>query len=68
MNMRAGLVLVLLILVATAVYAGTSDLEQHPYQLLYPIAYALALAGSVGCLFWERGRRQDDHAEGAQLT
>jgi hypothetical protein len=56
--MRAGLVLVLVILVATAVYGGTFDLEQHPYQLLYPIAYVVALVGSVGCLLWERGRRQ----------
>ncbi len=58
--MRAGLVLVLVILVATAVHAGTFDLEQHPYQLLYPTAYVVALVGAVGCLLWERGRRQDD--------
>ncbi len=56
--MRAGLVLVLVILLATAVHARTFDLEEHPYQVLYPLAYLVALAGSLGCLLWERRRRR----------
>lgn len=52
--MRAGLVLVAFILVATAVYGGTFDLGQHPLQVVYPLAYVVALVGSVGSLLWER--------------
>jgi hypothetical protein len=54
--MRAGLVLVVPILVATVVYAGSFDLSAHPFQLLYPLAYVVALVGSVFSL-WAARRR-----------
>jgi hypothetical protein len=52
--MRPGLVLVVLILVATAVYRDSFDLSAHPYQVVYPIAYLVALVGACGSLWWER--------------
>ncbi len=52
--MRAGLVLVVFILVATAVYGGTFELGEHPLQVVYPLAYVVALVGSVSSLLWER--------------
>lgn len=52
--MRAGLVLVVFILVATAVYGGTFDVGEHPVQVVYPLAYVVALVGAVGSLLWER--------------
>ena len=55
--MRAGLVLVSLILVATAAYAGSFDLSAHPFQIVYPVAYVVALVGAGGSLWWERQRR-----------
>jgi hypothetical protein len=55
--MRAGLVLVVLILIATGVYAGSFDLSEHPFQIVYPMAYVAALVGAVGSLWWERQRR-----------
>lgn len=55
--MRPGLALVVLILVATAAYAGSFDLSAHPVQFLYPLAYVVALVGALGSLWWERQRR-----------
>ena len=55
--MRAGLILVVPILVATIVYAGSFDLSAHPLQIAYPLAYVVALVGAVGSLLWERRRR-----------
>lgn len=55
--MRPGLVLVVLILAATVRYAGSFDLSAHPFQLLYPLAYIVAMLGSLGSLAWERHRR-----------
>ncbi|MFP5317028.1 MAG: hypothetical protein ACLGI2_01905 [Acidimicrobiia bacterium] len=52
--MRAGLILVVPILVATAVYAGSFDLGEHPLQVVYPLAYVVALVGAAGALRWER--------------
>jgi hypothetical protein len=52
--MRAGLVLVIPILIATAVYGGSFDLSAHPLQIAYPLAYVVALVGAVGSLIWER--------------
>lgn len=52
--MRAGLILVVPILVATAVYAGSFDVGEHPLQVVYPLAYVVALAGAARALLWER--------------
>lgn len=52
--MRAGLVLVVFILAATAVYGGTFDVGEHPLQIVYPLAYVVAGVGAVGSLLWER--------------
>jgi hypothetical protein len=54
--MRAGFILVSLILVATAAYAGTFDLSAHPFQVVYPLAYVVAFVGAAGSLWWERRR------------
>ena len=54
--MRAGLVLVVPILVATAVYGDSFDLSAHPFQLLYPLAYVVALVGAVLSLWTARRR------------
>jgi hypothetical protein len=59
--MRAGLLLVALILVATAAYAGSFDLSAHPVQVVYPLAYVVALVGAAGSLWWERQRRLGSH-------
>lgn len=58
--MRAGLVLVALILAATIVYAGSFDLGDHPLQAVYPLAYVVALVGAVVSLVWERRRTSGD--------
>lgn len=52
--MRAGLVLVVLILAATVVHAGSFDFADHPVQVVYPLAYLVALVGAIGSLWWER--------------
>ena len=54
--MQAGLVLVVPILLATAVYGGSFDLGEHPLQVVYPLAYVVALVGATGSLRWARGR------------
>jgi hypothetical protein len=54
--MRAGLVLVAPILLATAIHAGSFDLADHPFQVVYPLAYVVALVGAAGSLWWERRR------------
>lgn len=55
--MRPGLVLVVLILVATVVYSDSFDLSAHPFQVVYPLAYLVALVGAFGSLWWERKQR-----------
>ncbi|MDQ4131864.1 MAG: hypothetical protein M3179_01355 [Actinomycetota bacterium] len=55
--MRGGLVLVAAILVATIVHADSFDLSAHPLQIVYPLAYLVALVGATGSLVWERRRR-----------
>ena len=52
--MRAGLILVIPILVATVVYAESFDMGEHPVQVVYPLAYIVALVGAAGSLLWER--------------
>ncbi|MGH9224945.1 MAG: hypothetical protein ACRD2W_14490 [Acidimicrobiales bacterium] len=52
--MRAALVLAAFILVAAAIYAGSFDLGEHPLQIVYPLAYVVALIGAIGALRWER--------------
>ena len=52
--MRAGLVLVVLILVATAAHSSTFDLSAHPFQVLYPLAYVAAGVGAAASLWWAR--------------
>lgn len=54
--MRGGLVLVILILIATVAHAGSFDLSAHPVQVVYPLAYIVALVGAAGSLAWERLR------------
>lgn len=52
--MRAGLILVVPILLATAVYGGSFRLGEHPLQVVYPLAYLVALVGAANALRWER--------------
>jgi hypothetical protein len=58
-GMWCGVALVVPILVATAVYADSFDLGQHPGQLAYPLAYVAALVGAVTILLWARRYRSD---------
>jgi hypothetical protein len=57
--MWCGLALVVPILVATAVYADSFDVSEHPGQLGYPLAYVIALVGAIAILAW--GRRAAEH-------
>lgn len=59
-SMWCGLALVVPILVATAVYADSFDVSEHPGQLAYPAAYLIALVGAIVILRW--GRRAGDEA------
>jgi hypothetical protein len=52
-----GLTLIAPILVATAVYADSFDLAEHPGQLAYPAAYVAAAVGAVSILL--RARRAE---------
>ncbi len=61
--MRAGLALVVPILIATAVHADSFDLGDHPFQLLYPFAYVVALVGAAGSL-WSARRASVDATRG----
>jgi hypothetical protein len=58
-SMWCGLALVVPILVATAVYADSFDLSEHPGQLAYALAYVVALVGAVLILLWGRRARDD---------
>jgi peptidoglycan/LPS O-acetylase OafA/YrhL len=58
-GMWCGLALVVPILVATAVYADSFDLSEHPGQLAYPAAYVVALVGAVLILARGWGHRDD---------
>jgi hypothetical protein len=53
-GMWCGIALVLPILVATAVYADSFDLAEHPLQLAYPFAYLVALGGATVIILWAR--------------
>jgi hypothetical protein len=66
-SMWCGLALVVPILVATAVYADSFDLSEHPGQLLYPLAYVAALVGAVLILLWGR-RAPDDPPQSAHRS
>jgi hypothetical protein len=58
-SMWCGLALVVPILVATAVYADSFDLSEHPGQLAYVLAYVVALVGAVLILLWGRRAPHD---------
>jgi hypothetical protein len=63
-GMWCGLALIGPILVATAVYADSFDLSEHPGQLAYPAAYVVALVGAV-LILGQGWRHRDDPPQSA---